>query len=113
MRARQFEMLLASFGLWSSSEIDQRTRALREIGALPIGGRGLNAPDITAEHAAMILIALASTERAGDAREATQVYASMADESGRTFAAALTAALSDPLDKLHLERVTVCRTIPE
>jgi len=124
MRARQFEKQLARLLLdqqpWSASEIDQRTRGLREAGLLPVGGRGLNAPDITSRHAALILISLAATNRAVQTADAARAYASMepvnpdAPFAGQTmFADALGAILNDPYLELEVSTVVICRTWQE
>ena len=77
MRAREFERDLAALSFWTESEIDQCTRQLRAVGSLPTGGRGLNAPDITAEHAAIILIGLAAARRSKDIPNAVETYGLM------------------------------------
>lgn len=122
MRARQFEKQLALLepNPWSASEIDQRTRGLRDAGFLPVGGRGLNAPHIMPQHAALILISLAATNRAVETADATRAYASLepvnplAPFAGQTmFADALGAILSDPYFRLKVSAVVVCRTWQE
>src|SRR5438045_3744774 len=121
MRAREFESELSALSFWSPSEIDQCTRQLRQAGLLPIGGRGLNAPDITPEHAALILIGLAAARRAADVKAAVQTYASMpalgeAFFGAETFARALTLMLSSwrtLRSELKIKGVVVCTTWPE
>lgn len=66
MRVRQLERLLTTLGA-SATALDIVTRQLREATRLPIGGRGANAPHITGDEAAWIIIALASTETASQA----------------------------------------------
>ena len=123
MRVREFERLLAAqTSNWSASEIDQRTRALRAAGKLPVGGHGLNAPDVQAEQAAMILIALAATERASASVEAVDNYASLrwqrlqkgetAFAGKRTFGEALIAILEDRDNERAVAEVQICRTWP-
>jgi len=119
MRAREFERSLEVMSPWRASEIDQRMRGLREAGLLPVGGRGLNAPDIEPEHAAAILVSLAATERAADAAEAVRAYSAMLLVAGKrfgetpSFGESLAAILGDSADELKVEEVVVCRTWPE
>lgn len=119
MRAREFESSLIGLSPWRPSEIDQRTRGLRDAGMLPVGGRGLNAPDIEPQHAAAILLSLAASDRAPDAVDAARTRLEMVPVEGKSpaatqnFATALAAILSDPDYKLKVKRVVVCRTWPE
>ena len=124
MRAREFERAVVAQApqAWSASELDQRTRRLREVGLLPVAGRGLNAPDILPEHAAAILISLTANARAERAVQAVGTYAALhpvkragaapfADKA--TFGEALAAILGDPENRLGVAEVVVCRTWPE
>lgn len=122
MRAREFEKLLALLDPkpWTASEIDQRTRGLRDAGLLPVGGRGLNAPHITAQHAALILISLAATNSAVETVEAVPAYASMEAVGPDTlfsgqvmFADALGGILADRYGMMEILEVFICRTWPE
>lgn len=121
MRARQFERDLSSLSFWSESEIDQCTRQLRGSGVLPVGGRGLNAPDITVEHAAAILIGLAAARRARDIPDAVQTYGLMAP-IGQPFEGArcltdllvlLLASWKKLRSRIKIEGLVVCTTWPE
>jgi len=67
VNAKQFEKHLAAATDYSPSEIDQRTRFLRQLESFP-AVRGTNAPDIDPIHAAMMLLALVS-RRAADSQD--------------------------------------------
>ena len=121
MRVREFEHCIASITPWSVSDLDQRTRRLREHRMLPTGGRGTNAPEMAPEHAATLLIALGGAERAVDAHKAVLEYAPMVpkDTNGRdflgseTFAEALTDILSDGALADRVEEIRICRSWEE
>src|SRR5262245_7501333 len=115
VRAREFEADLASLSHWGRSEIEQRLLRLRKAGLIPLGGRGLNAPPISAEHAACILIAMAGTSRADDTTAAAQQYGEMIPvegvsiASGETFYGALAEILRDTDSRLRVQAVVICR----
>lgn len=124
MRIREFESLIAGvISGWSKSDIDQRTRRLREMKMLPTGGRGLNAPAIEAKHAANILIALAAAEKAVETHIAIITYAPMVPKSAtpgkfdflgcESFADALTKILDTPAVADRIKEISVCRSWPE
>jgi len=123
MRAREFESDLAALSFWTRSEIDQCTRQLRQGGLLPVGGRGLNAPEITPEHAALILIGLSATHtgRSADVLDAVKTYGPMppvgeAFADATSFADAMTSILSSwnaLRSVLTVHSVVVCATWPE
>ena len=119
MRARQFEILMATLGGWSSSDLDVRTRQLRGCELLPKGGRGPHAPEINAEHAATILLAMAVAPRAVDAGTRLPPYLSMVgpdplDGQGSIgFREALAKVLADPAFTSGIEAVSVCRSAPQ
>ena len=121
MRAREFERELSSLSFWSESEIAQCTRYLRGAGLLPIGGRGLNAPDIEPKHAALILIGLAAARRAADVDKAVEIYGSMppvgeAFAGAATFAEALASILASWRSFRKTVRITavvICSSWPE
>lgn len=73
MRLREFQRVLEPILGMDKSQIETRVRRLRESGLLPSGGRGRNAPHITAEHAALVLIAIASAEYSTDALRSVQL----------------------------------------
>lgn len=120
MRAREFEVGLASMGPWTRSALDQCTRQLREAGLLPVGGRGPHAPDIDAEHAAAILIALGATDQASGMHLVVSVYSGLEIVGGRTdflgnrrFGETFAKILKDPEGRYRITEVRINRTWPE
>jgi hypothetical protein len=121
MRAREFERDLAILAFWTRSEIDQCTRQLRQAGLLPVGGRGLNAPKITAMHASLILIGLTASHRAADIADAVEAYGSMPAltsplDGAATFGEALASILTNWVElkpKRSINSIVVCSTWPE
>ena len=60
----------------SASEMDQRNRALKGAGLLPLGGRGPHAPELEPYHVANILKGWAATTKPADAAQGvTQISA--------------------------------------
>jgi len=66
MTARELEALLRLLSHYTESEIDQRTRPLRDRNLIPHGPRGANAPHLEPHHAALVLLTMVS-RRAVDA----------------------------------------------
>lgn len=56
MNSRDFEKKLAKASGWPEREVDERIRPLRPATVLPIGGRGINAPNIDFWHAARMVM---------------------------------------------------------
>lgn len=120
MNSKDYERFLASRTPFSVGEIDQRTRLLRAARMVPTGARGTNAPDISAEHAATVVISLAASDRVADAVQAVLAYAPLKPASdgqfegfaGETFADALTAILEDYEARYRITEVVVCRSWP-
>ena len=75
MKVKAVYDALEQFGPWTASHIDQVARRLREMRMLPIGGRGLSAPDLDWEHVATLILALSAADRAGDAAYDVTRYA--------------------------------------
>src|SRR5579864_1870791 len=119
VRAREFERDLAHLSHWEPSEIDRRTRTLRAEKMLPVGARGLNAPDIDAHHASLIILSLAASPHAPGSAQTARSYASLALVEGERFAGAsnfgdaFAAILGDHEDRLLSQSVIICRTPPE
>jgi hypothetical protein len=126
---RDLERLLVFLMNVSESDLDQRARRLRAARMLPQGGHGVNAPQISAEHAATMLIGVAAAARPGQVCEAVLKYAPMRaecpDEWGfagkQTFGEALTHILDTPGlwpgkssgNKTRVDRVEICCDAPE
>lgn len=70
MNSKEFERLLAFLSGWTKSEVDQRTRPLRELGILDKGA-GRHTPDLTHVHASTMLLTLVA-RRATDSLEITR-----------------------------------------
>lgn len=66
MKVRQLERLLVQHGA-PASFLDTVTRVLRSESRLPLGGRGVNAPDIGPDEAAWVMVGLAATDVAAQA----------------------------------------------
>jgi len=120
MRVREFERRLQALTPWNASEIDQRTRALREIGLLAVGGRGLNAPQINPDGAAYVVLSLAVTNRPDETHDAVSTYASMISAGDprkaigdtHVFFEAL-ASILDAENKLRCTSVKICKSWPD
>ncbi|MCW0235305.1 MAG: hypothetical protein OJJ21_17025 [Ferrovibrio sp.] len=119
MIARRFEDAVRRFSPFSQSTIDHTARQLREAGMLPIGGRGNAAPEITPQHAASFLAALAAPrliEAASFAAKINRMKPTNGDEYGfagaRTFGDAFSAILSDDKRRLAVAKVQICRDWP-
>jgi hypothetical protein len=116
MRARSLELFLVGHGAAGAADIDGRNRQLRELELLPTGGRGPHAPDISAKHAAYMLLGLGSSSVAAEAGNTAKRYAAFVNhhdpKSDTTLLERLTELLSDPERANEVEEVRVCRTYP-
>lgn len=78
----------------------QRMRELRNLGFIPVGGRGPNAPDVGPEHCANFLIAVGGTATAARAGWAVLTFAPLVPQGGHvwgdTLRAVLTHGFEDP-----------------
>lgn len=92
MRARELEVLLATLTPRSGSDLATRTQKLRDAKMLPVGGRGPHAPNISARHAANILMACAGCRNSVDSAEAVRAYSNLIplSDAKNSFAAAET-----------------------
>lgn len=113
MKVRGLERLLAQHGA-TATKLDAVTRRLRDAGRLPKGGRGLNAPDIGAEEAAVILVALAGSGKGleADVRLAKlETLSCDFDDLGRlSLVQGLTMILEDPDVFGSIKEVRIGRT---
>ena len=113
MTTRDLERLLGAAGA-TASKVATITGQLRETGRLPKAGRGLNAPCITARHAATVLATVAGTARANEAGrrvEKLERLASNAAPAGASFLDRMAALLQDPELVKGIGEVRVSRTI--
>lgn len=112
VRVRELERLLNERGA-GAAKLDAVTRRLRQMGRLPTGGRGPNAPHIGPEGAAAILIALAGSAKGAEADLRLKKLAELAQvKSGkaRTLMDAVTQLLEHPEHLAELREVRVGRT---
>ena len=115
MRARTLELTLAAMGAGSSAALDLCNRELRRVQLLPVGGRGLNTPEIDQRGAAAMLIGLASSAVASQAGDTALTYAGFIDPLKRkdgTLLDFLTKILGDPALASEVDEIRVCRTRP-
>lgn len=115
MRARELEFKLAKLLDCPAGQIDQRMRPLRELGIIPVGGHGLNAPDIRPEHAACMLLQLVSLRTVEASRIGMQAmnleyvpvpgvadaFFGYRDQNRLTLGAALAFLITDPTQAWH------------
>lgn len=121
MNAKQLERDLSFFGGFGLSEMDQRSRRLRESGLLPNSGRGRGAPDLTPQHAANIIIGLGASDRADLAGAAVILYSALKPSTGESFGFAgcqtagemVTSLLEDHEDRYDIYSLTFCRSWPK
>ena len=113
MRVRELERLLSERGA-GAAKLDAVTRRLREIGKLPTGGRGSNAPHIGPEEAAAILVALAGSTKGAEADSRLKKLARLTRaENGKartTLIDAVTQLLEHPERLAELRELRVSRT---
>jgi hypothetical protein len=110
VRVRDLERLLTAHGV-GSAKVDATTRKLRQSGRLPKGGRGLNAPAMSAKDAALILLAVAGSSKAieADAR-VRKLEALRGSVSKSRLIDALTTMLLDPSELAAVLEVRISRT---
>lgn len=113
MNVRRFERFLTSHGAPAPS-LDAITRHLRGMGLLPVGGRGANAPEITAEGAALVLLALAGVANPNSAEQTARFIKKFtgAESEGRAkegLLAVLEQMLLDRRLAAQVAEIRVCR----
>lgn len=111
MIVRDLERVLVEHGA-GAAKIDAITRRLREIGRLPKGGRGPNAPTISALDAAAILVALAGSNKGAEADARLQKLEGLRCSSGKPtiLLEFVASALEDTKLLTQLREVRVGRT---
>jgi hypothetical protein len=96
-----------------AAKMDAITRQLRASGRLPLGGRGKNAPRISAKNAAAIVLALAGSSTGAKADARLEKLASLPRCNGNSpmdLLEALAECLEDPNALDQLVEVRVART---
>lgn len=121
MNGKELERKLSVLVPRTHTQLDHFGRALRAAGLLPLGGRGLAAPEITPQHAANMLIALAVAEKPGDAPNAVTSYSAMpmaecdpaiGATAAETFGQALLEILTHSTSGPNIYSVRICRSWP-
>jgi hypothetical protein len=112
MRVRQLEGLLARSGA-TAAKLDAITRQLRNIGRLPVAGRGPNAPAVTCAQAAAILIALAGSGKGSEAAERLDKLERLrsTENAGLTLHDAIENMLESPDSFSDIVEVRISRTL--
>lgn len=107
MTSKQLERICGVLKIRTLADIDARTRSLRRLGFLPMGGRGPHAPHLEPVHVANFLLSLAS-ETASAAAEAVQAYSIIkAAGSERSLVAVLADEIEN--DASDVQVVRLCR----
>jgi hypothetical protein len=114
MQTRQLEKRISRYSARTASELDARSRSLREAGLLPVIGRGPYAAHLGPDHLKNFLFGLASP-KATDAADAVRAYdpilplfESFAGAS--TFGGAVATAMADPDLAETIHRISLHRT---
>lgn len=107
MTGKELERMCKTLKIRTPADIDIRTRELRKMGFLPVGGRGPHAPHLDKMHVARFLLSLAS-ESASSAAEAVQAYSiAKSAESPRTLLEELADVIEN--DAADVLVVRLCR----
>ena len=77
MTGKDLERSLASLTPASAAFLDHTGRALRAAGLMPLGGRGVQAPAITAQHAANMLLGTALADAPPQAPGLVTTYSAL------------------------------------
>ena len=113
MTAKDLERLLTQHGI-GVAKLDAVTRKLRAAGHLPKGGRGSNAPHITATEAALVLIAVAGSAKGieADARieKLLPMSSTKSPRAQRTLLDAVSELLGQGFDLTEVAELRVGRT---
>ena len=117
MNVRSFERLVSAHGA-PAAGLDAVTRHLRAMGLLPLGGRGTNAPNISPQGAAIILLVLAGVANPNSREQVAGFLSQFGREnehSQQPNAALdlLTGILADTAQAATIDEVRVCRKTAE
>lgn len=108
---KQLERRLETQTPWGPSELDQRTRRLREAGILPSAGRGRHAPDLCAADIATILLSLAAP-LAVSAVATAKALAAIPCADGRVLLDVLTEILNDADELSRVAEIRIFKSWP-
>lgn len=109
MHVKALERLVSSRGV-NASKADTITRRLREMGHLPLGGRGANAPKIEAPEVAKFLIAVAGSPKANDASVRLEKLMALRGPNKRTLLDALEDILLNAESRRSVREIRIART---
>lgn len=117
MNVRSFERLVSAHGA-PAAGLDALTRHLRAMGLLPLGGRGTNAPDITPQGAAIILLVLAGVPNPNSREQVEGFLAHFGREKEQVpqpnaALDLLAGILADTAQAATIDEVRVCRNTAE
>lgn len=123
MTSSEFVSRFSMLTSCSRHELDRIAGYLRETRLIPVGARGLNAPDLQPDDAANLFIGLIASARPKDAKEAVPKYSSLKANDkcasfpfkfdGDTFGQAVDEIFGDPSLAYLVEKIEVCRIRPE
>lgn len=100
----------------NSLEVETRAKYLREAGMLPVGGRGLFAPEISEEDEAKIIFSIMSTGIQRNAPQTT-IQCSALKKDGKDYSSTLLEELTEILSSsekaYNVEELVISRTFPK
>lgn len=113
MNRTAFIKLLETFTKVDKQVLDRIGGSLRKKGMLSVGGRGLNAPDLTPVDAANIIIGLLSSDNASQAGQTVQDVSEWQTDGGKKLGEAIASIFSSPEIALKVSYISVFRNFPE
>lgn len=115
MNAKRLEQWLANMTPVGPAPLVHRTSALRGAGLIPRGARGRNAPDVSLDVAANVLMSMAAAT-AAEAPSAVITYSAMVEKDGSflgcPFGEAFKDILQHPDNKYEIKEVRICQSWP-
>ncbi|MBS3961940.1 MAG: hypothetical protein KGZ61_08950 [Sandarakinorhabdus sp.] len=96
----------------SISRADSVATALRQIGILPKGGRGMNAPALTALEVAAFLLTFSSVEKVEDVPQLVSLLQAMVDSDGNRIVPTVAALIEDVAAAYAVRRILVMPNTP-
>lgn len=91
----------------SISRADSVATALRQIGVLPKGGRGMNAPALTALEVAAFLLTFSAVEKVEDVPSLVSLLQPMVDGDGNRLVPTVAALIEDEAAAYAVRRILV------